>query len=217
VGSPKRERQRAARLAKTEAELRAERKSRAVRTTVKVGVGVLVVLVVLFLWSTLAGRDGGSDTAAGSEEPTEVTEPVEEEPEWSSPALAEEVLARDAPDPAPPPADLPADALEIDTLIEGEGEGAEVGDTVVVHYVGVNPDGEVFDQSWERETFPVTLGAGEVITGWDEGLVGAKVGERRRLEIGADNAYGDRGAGDKIPPGAPLAFEVDIVDIERAG
>jgi len=133
---------------------------------------------------------------------------------YSNPRVAEQVLARDVPQPAPPPGDTPADALLAEVLIEGEGEPAAAGNTVVVHYVGALDDGSVFDQSWARgETFPVTLGQGQVIAGWDRGLVGARLGERRRLVIGSDNAYGTRGAGGVIPPNAPLAFEVDVVDI----
>ena len=133
---------------------------------------------------------------------------------YSNPRLADEVLAREAPEPAPPPADTPRDALVKEILIEGEGDPASVGQTVVVHYIGALADGSVFDQSWARgDTFPVTLGRGQVIAGWDRGLVGARIGERRRLVMGSDNAYGPRGAGGVIPPNAPLAFEVDVVDI----
>jgi FKBP-type peptidyl-prolyl cis-trans isomerase len=90
-----------------------------------------------------------------------------------------------------------------------------VGDTIVVHYVGTLADGTVFDESWSRgEPFQVTLGEGTVIAGWEEGLLGAEVGERRRLVLGADNAYGDQANGE-IPANAPLAFEVDVVDLYR--
>jgi peptidylprolyl isomerase len=123
--------------------------------------------------------------------------------------------ASGAPDPAPPPADTPADALESTVMVDGAGEPAGDGDTVRVHYVGKLPDGTVFDSSWDREPFPVTLGAGQVIAGWEEGLVGAQVGERRRLVIGSDLAYGPEGSG-PIPPGTPLAFEIDVVEITAA-
>jgi peptidylprolyl isomerase len=99
--------------------------------------------------------------------------------------------------------------------LPGEGRAAAVGDTLVVHYVGTLADGTVFDESWSRgEPFPVTLGTGAVIAGWEEGLVGAKVGERRRLVIGAGNAYGDQDNG-VIPANAPLGFEVDVIDLYR--
>jgi peptidylprolyl isomerase len=201
VGTDKRERQRAAREAKTTAEMQAARKQKTKRTGVRVVAGVAIVLALLFVYSQVAGNDDDSP-----ETDTETDD-----------TASEEVLARGAPDAEPPPADLPADALETETLIEGEGDGAEEGDTVTVHYIGLISDGTVFDQSWEAgEPIDVTLGEGMVITGWDEGLVGSRVGERRRLEIGSENAYGEQGAGDAIPPDAPLAFEVDIVDIQRA-
>lgn len=215
MGTEKRERQRAARQAKTTAESEAEKRQRTKRTVVKVVGGAAAVLLALFLWSTLAGGDDDSpDTETA--ETTETTAPAEDEA-YSNPELAAEVLARGAPEPAPPPADLAADALDVETLIEGEGDGAAEGDTVVAHYLGLIADGTVFDQSWERgETIDVTLGQGTVIEGWDEGLVGAKIGERRRLDIGSEKAYGEQGAGEVIPPDAPLAFVVDIVDIQRA-
>jgi FKBP-type peptidyl-prolyl cis-trans isomerase len=124
---------------------------------------------------------------------------------------------RGAPDPEPPPADTAKDAVEKTTLIEGEGDvTAAAGDTIVVQYVGKTSDDNVFDSSWDRgQSFPVVIGTGQVIPGWDEGLIGVKIGERRRLVIGSDKAYGETGQGD-IPANAPLAFEVDVVDIIKA-
>ena len=85
-----------------------------------------------------------------------------------------------------------------------------------MHYVGVLPDGSVLDDSWsQREPIPVEgLGTANVIAGWNQGLVGAKIGERRLLNIGSDLAYGPdgRSAAD-VPPNAPLAFAIDVVDI----
>jgi peptidylprolyl isomerase len=122
---------------------------------------------------------------------------------------------RDAPDPQPPPADIEADALQVTTLIEGSGPEATPGDQLVVHYVGKLADGSVFDESWGHgQPFAVVVGQGMVIAGWDEGLVGAQAGERRRLVVGHNKAYGERGTpGGPIPPRAPLAFEVDVVEI----
>ncbi|MFP3902370.1 MAG: FKBP-type peptidyl-prolyl cis-trans isomerase [Acidimicrobiia bacterium] len=225
MGTQKRERQRAAREAKTSAEIEAERRRRVKRTIVRVVGGAAVILLALFLWSTFLADDGGSDVETGEaadatdaqDESGDDTESPAQDSDFSNPALAEDVLARGAPDPAPPPADLPADALEIKTLTEGEGAGAEAGDTVTVHYLGLLADGTVFDQSWEQgQPLDVTLGQGMVIQGWDEGLVGAKIGERRRLDIGSDKAYGTEGAPGAIPPDAPLGFVIDIVDVQPA-
>jgi peptidylprolyl isomerase len=216
VGTDKRDRQKAGRQARAEAEMAAARRAKRNRTIVRFAVSAVVVLALLFGYSQLAGDDdSGSDTSAGdTSDTTAAPDTATTAPEYTNPDLAQEVLGREAPDPEPPPADTPADALETSTLIEGEGEGAAAGDQVTVHYIGKVPDGTVFDQSWERgEPFPVTLGAGQVIKGWDEGLVGVKIGERRRLVLGADNAYGDQAAGE-IPANSPLAFEVDVIDIQ---
>ncbi len=115
------------------------------------------------------------------------------------------------------PAELPTE-LVITDLIDGTGEPAKNGDTVEVNYVGVrSEDGTEFDNSYDRgQTFPVVLGAGGVIQGWDQGLVGVKVGGRRQLDIPADLAYGDTGAGGVILPGDALSFVIDVVSITPA-
>ncbi|HZA74351.1 MAG TPA: FKBP-type peptidyl-prolyl cis-trans isomerase [Propionibacteriaceae bacterium] len=105
---------------------------------------------------------------------------------------------------------------ELDVLDISEGTGAEAkpGQTVRVHYVGVAfSTGEEFDASWNRgEPLEFRLGAGRVIPGWDQGLVGMKVGGRRQLTIPPDLAYGERGAGGVIRPGETLIFVCDLVD-----
>jgi len=107
-----------------------------------------------------------------------------------------------------PPADLVVEDITV-----GDGEEAAAGRTAVVNYVGVAfSTGEEFDASWNRgETFDFPLGAGAVIAGWDRGVVGMKVGGRRRLVIPPELAYGDRGAGAVITPGETLIFVVDLV------
>jgi peptidylprolyl isomerase len=113
------------------------------------------------------------------------------------------------------PATLPT-KLVITDLTEGTGPAAENGNEVTVHYVGVrSADGTEFDNSFDRgEPFPVQLGTGSVIKGWDQGLVGAKAGGRRQLDIPADLAYGDSPQGNVIKPGDALTFVVDIVSIK---
>jgi FKBP-type peptidyl-prolyl cis-trans isomerase len=200
------------------AEVSAAKRAKARGTALRIVVAAVVVLAVVFGVSQLMGDDSDSETTTDDEatddSAPEVTEPPQ--PEYANPSLAEEVLARTPPEPEPPAEDTPADAVEITTLTEGEGEGAVEGDTVTVHYVGVLADGTEFDQSWERgQTFPVgPLGQAAVIDGWNEGLVGAKIGERRRLVLGSDKAYGEQGSPPAIPAGAPLAFEIDVVDIQ---
>ena len=90
-----------------------------------------------------------------------------------------------------------------------------IEDLVSAHYVGVTHDGgEQFDASWDRgDPLEFRLGVGMVIQGWDEGIAGMKVGGRRRLTIPAHKAYGERGAGGVIQPGATLVFVVDLVGV----
>jgi FKBP-type peptidyl-prolyl cis-trans isomerase FkpA len=107
-------------------------------------------------------------------------------------------------------------------LVEGEGDAAEAGQIAVVHYTGwlydekaENKRGKKFDSSVDRgEYFSFMLGAGRVIKGWDQGVVGMKIGETRELTIAPAMGYGDRGAGNVIPPGATLVFEVELAEIQ---
>ena len=112
------------------------------------------------------------------------------------------------------PASTPTE-LVITDLVEGTGRAAEPGDEVSVHYVGVrSADGTEFDNSYDRgQPFPVTLGQGMVIKGWDQGLIGVKAGGRRQLDIPAALAYGDNPQGDVIKPGDALSFVVDVVSV----
>jgi peptidylprolyl isomerase len=216
VGTEKRERQKAARLEKISAQATAAKRDRTRGTAIRIAVAAVVVLGVLFGVSQLMGDDDSdTETSSGDETSTTLGPTDTTTPEYTNPDLAEQVLAREPPAPQPPPADTPAAALESTTLIEGEGEGAQAGDLVTVHYAGVLSDGTEFDESWSGEPFAVQVGTGQVIAGWDQGLIGVKIGERRHLVIGADNAYGAAGSG-SIPPNAPLAFDVDVVDIQPA-
>lgn len=100
-------------------------------------------------------------------------------------------------------------------LKEGEGEKPEAGQRVRVHYTGTLEDGTKFDSSLDRGTpFVFTLGTGQVIKGWDEGIALLKVGSRALLKLPSDLAYGARGAGGVIPPNATLYFEVELLGIE---
>jgi len=106
--------------------------------------------------------------------------------------------------------------LKVEDLIEGKGPAAKAGDKVAVRYVGVlfNNNKE-FDSSWKRgkAPFELTLGQGQVIQGWDQGLVGMKVGGRRRLTIPPDLAYGAQGQPPTIPANSTLVFDVDLTKI----
>ncbi|MEU8081401.1 FKBP-type peptidyl-prolyl cis-trans isomerase [Catellatospora citrea] len=105
--------------------------------------------------------------------------------------------------------------LKVTTLIQGKGATVKAGDNITVNYVGVKyPTGEQFDASWDsKQAFPVTIGVGQVIPGWDQGLVGVKVGSRVQLDIPANLAYGD-GPDSRLP--GPLRFVVDVLGINPA-
>lgn len=115
-----------------------------------------------------------------------------------------------------PEGGVPQELVIIDE-IEGAGETVEHGSTVSAHYVGVAfSTGEEFDSSWNRgEPLRFQVGVGMVIQGWDDGLLGMKVGGRRRLEIPSEMAYGSRGAGAAIGPDEALIFVVDLVDVSK--
>jgi len=104
--------------------------------------------------------------------------------------------------------------LEIKTTKEGTGDRVvKTGDTISVHYTGKLTDGTKFDSSVDRGTpFTFTVGAGMVIQGWEQGFLGAKIGEKRTLTIPAELGYGSRGAG-TIPPNSTLIFDVEVVSI----
>ena len=113
---------------------------------------------------------------------------------------------------APPQGEPPAD-LVVDDVTEGTGDEATAGAQVEVHYVGVAwRTGEQFDASWDRgQTFEFRLGAGQVISGWDQGVQGMRVGGRRQLTIPPHLGYGARGAGGVIKPNETLVFVVDLL------
>lgn len=106
--------------------------------------------------------------------------------------------------------------LKYAILKAGDGAEAKKGQKVRVHYTGWLEDGgKKFDSSVDRdEPFEFTLGVGQVIKGWDEGVAGMKTGEKRQLVIPAKLGYGDRGAGGVIPPGATLIFDVELLGVK---
>jgi FKBP-type peptidyl-prolyl cis-trans isomerase FkpA len=109
-----------------------------------------------------------------------------------------------------------AEELQIEDLVVGAGETAEPGKQVTVHYTGwLVENGQKFDSSRDRgRPFSFLIGAGDVIKGWDQGVVGMKVGGTRRLTIPQHLGYGRRGFADIIPPRAALLFEVELLSVK---
>jgi len=108
------------------------------------------------------------------------------------------------------------DELTIEILLEGTGEEVEAGENISVHYIGTFEDGTGFDSSVDRGVpFSFKLGAGQVIEGWDLGVLGMKVGEKRRLTIPSSLGYGEKGVPGAIPPNATLIFIVELLSVSK--
>ena len=173
-----------------------------------------LILLVGLLAALVAGASGcGDDNGGGDSASTPATS--------SAPATTPSATTETAaPAAAKPKVDVPSgpppQKLVIKDLKKGTGPAAKTGDTVTVQYVGVNyANGRQFDASWDRgQPFSFQLGAGMVIPGWDQGVVGMKVGGRRELIIPPDLAYGAQGAPPDIPPNATLVF---VIDLEKIG
>ncbi len=105
--------------------------------------------------------------------------------------------------------------LEYEDVAVGEGNEPEVGKTVAVHYTGKLTDGTKFDSSVDRgQPFEFKIGVGQVIKGWDEGVISMKPGGKRTLTIPPELGYGARGAGGVIPPNATLIFDVELIEVK---
>ncbi|MFI7076334.1 FKBP-type peptidyl-prolyl cis-trans isomerase [Micromonospora sp. NPDC049903] len=176
------------------------------------GIAVVAVLVTVFV---IVGQRGGDDApdefasspSAPADAPAEPgapgAPPAPQLPEGADPALGSK--------PTVSAGEGELTKLTVTPLIEGTGPAVTAGQSITTNYVGVLfANGEQFDSSWERgqpATFPI--GVGQVIEGWDKGLVGVKVGSRVQLDIPAEQAYGTDGAGGR--PAGPLRFVVDVL------
>jgi peptidylprolyl isomerase len=172
---------------------------------------LLMLALIAALALAACGDDDDSDSGGDGGGQTETAE----EP---SPSAQREALKDTSVKPViPKPSGSPPRRLVKEDIVKGKGAPAKPGDTIVVHYAGVTfSTGNEFDASWDRgEPFPVQLGAGQVIQGWDRGLVGARKGGRRMLTIPPELGYGAEGYPPAIPPNETLVFVVDVVDIQR--
>jgi len=202
VGTAKRERQKANRQVRLEQLAKQARVNKGKRTATRVGVVLGIVVVVVGLIYLLGGDDesvtDATTTTAAAADTTTAVEPIE------------------TPEVVIPEGDVTE--LKVTTLEEGEGPTAVAGDTLRVFYVGVlSADGTQFDANYGgTTTFDLPLGGGQVIQGWDQGLVGTQAGGRYQIDIPAELAYGDQDRG-TIPANSDLTFVVDVVEIIPAG
>jgi FKBP-type peptidyl-prolyl cis-trans isomerase len=154
---------------------------------------------------------GGGETAipgnAPAETPHGTETPAATGPQGGAPAAPAKVADKDY-------KALPG-GLKYAILKPGDGPAIKSGQTAAMHYTGWLKDGKKFDSSLDRgEPFVFPLGGGQVIKGWDQGIVGMKVGEKRQLVIPPDLGYGETGAGADIPPNSTLVFDVELLRIE---
>jgi peptidylprolyl isomerase len=161
-----------------------------------------VVSLALALTLVACGDDDGGDDADATTAET-VVDDVELVPAENTEPPADQPTVE-------PPAEIPTELVVTDLTV-GSGHEATIGDTVFVNYVGVrSEDGVEFDSNYDGQPFPVTLGTGGVIPGWEQGLLGVQAGGQRRLDIPSDQAYGDQPRGDVIRAGDALTFVIDV-------
>jgi peptidylprolyl isomerase len=197
--------------------------SRSMTAFKKIRLPALVALLALALAAAGCGSSSKDESqadksAAKAEQEAKTQEPIPEPKPISSPTVQ----------PTPGEADInkkpvvpkgsgsPPTSLKAETLIEGKGDAIKNGQQATVNYVGVTfKDGKEFDSSWGKgkQPFQFALGGGQVIPGWDQGVLGMKVGERRRLTIPSDLAYGAQGSPPKIGPNEALIFDIDLKKI----
>ena len=168
---------------------------------------ILAGAVALALALGGCGDDGDDEAGGGQEQPTPKATPKPA----AVPKVANAEDTKSKPRIAKPGGTPPRELVSRD-LVKGRGRAAKAGDAVRVQYVGVaHSTGEEFDASWEREPFEFRLGGGDVIAGWDEGVVGMKPGGRRVLVIPPDKAYGAQSPSPAIGPNETLVFVIDLL------
>ncbi len=183
----------------------------------RIGTSILAVALVLGV-TACGGDDNGSSSATQTQTTPTVTSDAGKEPRAAkvTPAPGEGDLGT-KPKVPKGKGDPPTDLI-VQDLVVGKGKKAKVGDNVAVQYVGVLfDDGTEFDASWRGKRpgkpFEFPLGGGQVIPGWDRGVIGMKEGGRRKLIIPSLLAYGAQGYPPDIPPNAALIFDIDLKKI----
>jgi peptidylprolyl isomerase len=164
-----------------------------------------VIMLALAAALLVSGCGDDDDSgSAGAEQPAETATEAQPSPEDTS---VKPVIDK--------PSGSPPRRLVKEDIVKGKGKAAKAGDRITVQYVGVSfSTGRQFDASWDRgQPFGFFLGAGEVIPGWDQGIVGMKQGGRRKLTIPPEQAYGAQGSPPNIAPNETLVFVVDLVKI----
>jgi len=178
----------------------------------------LAPILVVCLALVGAGCGSSDDSTTGSSESTATSTELSEQSPTQSGGGAEKQSSGSAKTKpkVTVPSGPPPKKLEIEEIEKGSGAEAKAGDEATVQYVGVGYDSEEeFDSSWSRnEPFPVTLGAGGVIPGWEQGIEGMKVGGRRELIIPPNLAYGPQGYPPSIGPNETLIFVIDLLAVK---
>lgn len=174
-----------------------------------IGAGISIgcmaaALYLVQLETNLAMNQNGSDQLAGLSQAGAVIVGEGDETQMRKDAIVEAVDTNGN-----------VKSMIVDDIKVGDGAEVKAGDKVSVHYIGTLQDGSEFDNSKKRgQPFEFTVGGGQVIKGWDEGLLGMKVGGQRILVIPPDKAYGEAGVG-PIPPNATLVFAIELLDIKQ--
>ncbi|MDB5255172.1 MAG: peptidyl-prolyl cis-trans isomerase [Candidatus Nomurabacteria bacterium] len=176
-------------------------------------IGIIIAIVIIVLIGVWIGKAPAT--------PPQPEAPVSVVPTTSTPDQAAPAQSTVAPAPTPAPSTKvistkTVNGMKIEVTKEGTGEPIKTGQVATMLYTGKLTDGTVFDASSKHgnEPFTFTLGAGQVIKGWDQGIVGMKVGEHRTLTIPYNLAYGENGYPPAIPPKATLIFDVTLVGIK---
>ena len=182
-----------------EAERKAAIKAARRRRVIMAVVVAAIVVGLIALVAVVGGGDEDGDQASDPGTTTTEATPAPEKPEVTIPE-----------GPAPT-------TLQSTDLTVGDGEEAQTGDTLTVHYVGkIYATGDEFDSSYDGEAIQVQLLAPGIIEGWAQGLVGVREGGRRQLVVPPDLGYGPEGDPPTIPPNSTLVFVIDVLDVEKA-